>query len=310
MGYRINYENYNDTFTVPKSLAEKNLKIASSEQIKVILAVLSGNGETRPEELSARTGVSVYECRCALEFWAERGFLLSDETDTSCKETPAPEKKFTNVKSLEKPEFSDVLKRAEESDRVADLLRQAQMILGRTISASEQASLVFYLDTYGLPYEVVLMLLGYAKSIGKQNFRYIDKVALDWAEKEINTHEKAEKYIDRLIKQKEREYRVRRILSLGDRKLSANEQKLIKRWTEEFCFSDEMLAFGYDKTVDSIGKLDMRYLDKILTSLYQNGIKTIKAAENADLSVKEKKPRRAKTSYDLQEVEENLFKNG
>ncbi|MBQ5321497.1 MAG: DnaD domain protein, partial [Oscillospiraceae bacterium] len=276
MGYRINYEIYKDVFSVPKSIVEKNLRVASVEQLKVILAALSSASITA-EAISRVTGVSEYECALALDFWVERGILFSDNSAVQAADI---EKKFENVSRLEKPSFDEVLKRAEESPEIADLLRQAQMALGRTISRSEQRSLVFYRDTYGLPYEVILLLLGYAKSIDKMNFGYIDKIAKDWGEKEINTYEKAEALIDKLVRTRQKEFKVRKALDLGDRKLTVTENRLIARWTDEFGYDVDILSLGYDKTVDGIGKLDMRYLDKILTSWYQNNVKTIEDAEN------------------------------
>ena len=46
-------------------------------------------------------------------------------------------------------------------------------------------------DDYGLPVEVIIMLLMYVKSIHKDNTSYIEAVAKNWAEEEINTHEKS-----------------------------------------------------------------------------------------------------------------------
>ena len=309
MAYRVNFEKYANTFTVPRELVEKNLKTSSEEQIKVLLCVLSINGEIYPEVISDIAGVSLYETECALDFWVQRGFLLSDGEKTDLVSKKAPEKKFLNVVSLEKPEYHECLKRAEESAVLSDMLRQAQMMLGRTVSGSETQSLVFYHDTYGLPCEVILMMLGYAKAAGKQNFRYIDKVALDWAEKEINTYDKAEKYIDKLLKSKEREYRIRKILSIGDRKLSQNEKKYIARWTEELALSDELIAIGYDRMVDAISKVSFNYLDKILTSFYQSGIKTAEEAEKIDISDVKKPPKKKDTSYSSGEVKGGIFNN-
>jgi DnaD/phage-associated family protein len=308
LGYRVNFEKYANTFAVPRELTEKNIKIATEEQIKVLLCVLSVNSEVYPEVIADMSGVSVYETECALDFWVERGFLLSDG-ETTIVSKKAPEKKFLNVVSLEKPEYSECLKRAEESSVVADMLRQAQVMLGRTVSGSETQSLIFYHDTYGLPCEVILMMLGYAAAAGKQNFRYIDKVALDWAEKEINTYDKAEKYIDKLLKSREREYRLRKILSIGDRKLSQNEKKYIARWTEELMLSDELISVGYDRMVDAISKVSFNYLDKILTSFYQSGIKTAEEAEKIDISDAPKPPKKKKSSYNTGEVNGGIFNN-
>lgn len=305
MGYRINYEIYRDVFSVPKSIVEKNLRVASSEQLKVILAALSGTS-INPDAISKATAVSEYECAAALEFWAERGILISDGKETLGRADI--EKKFDNVISLSMPSFEEALKRAEESPEIADLFRQAQMALGRTISRTEQQSLVFYKDSLGLPYEVILLLLGYAKAIDKMNFSYINKIAKDWGEKEIDTYEKAEEIIDKLMRRRQKEYKVRKALSLGERKLTQTETRLIDRWTDEFKYDIDILSLGYDTAVDAIGKLDMRYLDKILTSWHQGGVETVSDAEKL-LDTNKKKRKEKETSYDLTEIEKNLFKN-
>lgn len=317
MRYSVNYKIYENVFSVPKSLAEKDMKISSGDQIKVLLCVLSSSNEITAESVAKKTGISVYECECALQFWTERGYLLSEDKISLSETTSAEnaEKKFSNVRSLEKPQYFEVLKRAEESDEIKDLLQSAQVAFGRTVSSTEQTSLLYYHDTYGLPPEVILMLLRYAVSIGKTNFRYIDKIALDWAEKEINTFEKAEKYLEKAELERSREGKVRRVFGLGDRKLSANEKKLINRWCVDFGYDMDILAVGYNKTVDSIGKFDMKYLDRILTAWHTEGIKTAEAAEiAAEASPEENKAARKRkkvgeTSYDVSEIEKSIFKN-
>lgn len=312
LGYRINFENFNNTFTVPKSLVEKNIKIASGEQVKVLLAFLSFGGNCSVEDVSAATGSSVYDCTCALDFWTERGLILSDEIEiTNQISQKEIEKRFDNVKEIARPQFSDVLIRSKEDSNFAELLQRAQMILGRTISSTEQEWLLYYVDTYGLPCEVIITMLGYLKSIDDYSFRYINKVALDWAEKEINTLSKAEEHIDKLLYKRKREYRIRKILDIGSRKLTKKESSLFERWTIEMGLPDELLEFGYDVTVDHAGKLSMAYLDKVLTSIYQNGVKTVEEAEKLDFSFKKRKAaKKAKeTSYNIEEVDNNLFKN-
>lgn len=307
MGYKLNYEIYKDVFSVPKSLTEKNLSVASANQLKVILCALSDTREISVEKISSIVGISEYECRCALDFWVERGFVFSDDS-LAPPEKKVEGKKHANVKAVEMPEFSEVSKRAEEDPRIADLLQQAQTALGRTISRSEQRHLLYYHDDCGLPYEVILMLLGYAKSINKMGFNYIDKIAKSWADDDIDTYEKAEKQIDKALKTMSREHKVRKALGLGDRKFSTKESNLITRWVEEFHYDVDILSLGYDKTVDSIGKFDMKYLDKILTAWYQQGVKTTEEAEKASLESKPK-GKEKKTSYDITEIEKNIFKN-
>ena len=53
-------------------------------------------------------------------------------------------------------------------------------------------------DDFGLPVDVILMLLQYAANAGKTSTRYIEKVGMDWAEEEIFTHQKAEEKLRKI----------------------------------------------------------------------------------------------------------------
>lgn len=307
MGYLINFEKYNKVFAVPSSLVEEHIKLASLLQIKVLLAVLK-EGKAEEEEIAKLLGERVAEISDALDFWAERGILKGEGQPVPESEVTTGYRKITNVQSVSKPTFTDALKRAEESEEIAQMLRMAQDVLGRTISSSELSSLIFYKDHYGLPEAVIIMLLGYSKSIGKMSFRYIDKMALDWSEKGILSLESAENHIEKLRAKSEKESRIRKLLSIGDRKLSANEKKLFSRWTDEFSFGYDMISLAYDKTVDNIGKYDIRYMDKILTSWYANKIKNPRDVEQDEKAISEAKASK-ESSFDIDEIEKNIFKN-
>ena len=50
-------------------------------------------------------------------------------------------------------------------------------------------------EYYGLPVEVIIMLLQYLQDMGKTNMKYIEKVAESWGDNEITTVDRAEKEI-------------------------------------------------------------------------------------------------------------------
>lgn len=56
-------------------------------------------------------------------------------------------------------------------------------------------TLLYLYDTAGLPAEVILMVIEYAVGAGKYHMRYIEKVALDWADRGIDTIDKAEQHL-------------------------------------------------------------------------------------------------------------------
>lgn len=64
-----------------------------------------------------------------------------------------------------------------------------------SMSARDLETLTWLLNECILPPEVMLQLINYAKDAGKLTMRYIEKVALDWQDKKINTVLKAEEFI-------------------------------------------------------------------------------------------------------------------
>lgn len=77
----------------------------------------------------------------------------------------------------------------------------------------------------------------------------------------------------------------------GDRELTANEKKYVRRWFEEEQASYELVHLAYEKTVDSIGKVKLAYMNKILESWFEKGYQTPEDVNN-DRQAPKKKGRR------------------
>ena len=67
---------------------------------------------------------------------------------------------------------------------------------------------------------------------------------------------------------------IRRILGLQDRSPSPTEERCITEWAEAG-YGDELINAAYDKTVLNTGRLVWKYMDSILKSWEQKGLKTM-----------------------------------
>ena len=137
-------------------------------------------------------------------------------------------------------------------------------------------------DWLGLPVEVIMMLLSYAAKKGKTTKRYLETVAIDWADKGIDTYEAAEAYVTELEAVDRAENAVRSILGIYDRALTTTEKKYIRLWTDELKIPTELISLAYDKTVTYTGKLSWSYMDKLLGSWIANGYTTVAQVKAAD----------------------------
>lgn len=98
--------------------------------------------------------------------------------------------------------------------------------------------------------------------------RYIEKVAIAWAEAGITTPAQAEGHVSRYDKN------VYSIMNaLGKTNTPArNELAYIRRWTEEFCFELDVILEACGRTVLATDRHRFAYADSILAAWYKAGV--------------------------------------
>lgn len=95
------------------------------------------------------------------------------------------EKPIKTPPRMKKPDGVYIAQRIAQCAEVGFLMQEAQQILGRAISPALSSTLLMIHDDYGLPVEVIIMLLMYVKSIHKDNTSYIEAVAKNWRKKKL-----------------------------------------------------------------------------------------------------------------------------
>lgn len=295
MNYKINPEAYGDVFVLPKSVVNENLRLAGAVGIKALLYLYCNSpaGDTSCEAIAKALGADRGDVSDAMVFWLERGLVLKDaeQSQSAEPEQPqqkkekaapgpeaAPEKKEPVKKVAElpisRPSHEQIAVRCSECEQLRLLFSEAQNILGKTIGYEGQSILIMLHDSYGLPPEVILMLLEYALSKGKTGYKYIASVGKEWSEKEIDTIEAAEEYISI---QNEADGLWRQFCDLTgikNPKPTAKQRRFLNVWSREFGFSCEMICLAYEICVDNTGKMNLEYMNKVLKSWHEKGVKS------------------------------------
>ena len=145
----------------------------------------------------------------------------------------------------------------------------------------------------------------------------IEKIALDWNEKNITTHEQAENEILAMQKAFSFEGKVQSMLGLQS-KLTASQQKYISDWAKINVTLD-MVELAYDNAVNGGAKHLFNYMDSILQTWHKNSItkaedaaaydKRTKPVRKQEKTVKKPEPKvSAAPSYDLDLLFEHVMK--
>ena len=302
MGYTVNPANLGAVFVVPTQVVDKHIKLASGQQIKLLLWMLRHSNEGFDlDKLCADLNFNADDALDYMQYWVETGVILCDDEIKSApkeKKTAVREKKTeTAVKAIEgsfktekpkkempsiihtKPTMQEIVARAEESDEIRFLLRESQTMLGRTIGYDCQCTLLMLHDTYGLPVEVIIMIIEYAVSVGKSNSSYILSVGKDWSEHEIDTIEKADEKISTLRTVNKHWAKFAAMARISNSVPTREQEKYFSVWDKEWKFSLDMIYCAYEKMTNNCRKLSFPYMNKILKSWHTDGIKTVADVE-------------------------------
>jgi DnaD/phage-associated family protein len=313
MEYNVNLNKWGRVFAVPGSVVEDYIKLASGSAIKVLLYVLyNGNRSITSKKIASDLNITEEAVDDAFCFWESVGIIEKNTPDNPTQENVAENisaPKTASVQPILRPKSSgtitpkEIAERVENSKEIAFLFSCAENLFGRILTHTEQRSLIWMHDYLGLPADVILMLFEYCKIIGKLNVSYMESVAFSWQQKEIFTHEAAEKEIKALKERNSLSLKVMSAFGIN-RKLSSKEEKYIAEWAEKN-YDIDLISYAYDKTIDAINKLSFPYINKILAGWYGKGLITREQIDkdNENYSNSKQNPAEKEHSYDLDKFE-------
>ncbi len=296
MDYYINPDVFFSGFAVPVSVADSHLRLAKGDHIKVLLYILR-NRESFPaaKEIASATDVSEYDVKEAMLYWADAGILMPKA------DLPQKEKKSV-IKRNEKPQRSDIARRALEDPKISYLLNETQMKLGRTLKQNEINTLVWLYDDQGMDVSLVLFIVQYAVAQNKANIRFIESTASEWIEKGIETVADADREVRKAAVANQAWKLVCLAFGIEMRKPSKKELEASLKWVDEWKISREMLALAYETCVDSKSKFSFPYISKILETWHNKGYKSPE-----DITEKPKKEKKGDyAAYNLELFEKML----
>ena len=183
------------------------------------------------------------------------------------------------------PEYTarDIVERGDPA--FTALVAEAQRVLGHGLSTPDLKKLFGIYDYLALPAEVVMQLLHYcaASSRGRlPSMRYIEQEAYIWADREILTLEQAEAFIAEQARRQAESTAVAELLGIRGRELTGTERKYIQSWLEADT-PRELISLAYDRTVTNTGALKWSYMNKILQSWREKGLRSVAQVQEKDL---------------------------
>ena len=234
------------------------------------------------------------------------------------KKLPEPEK----APSYVKPSYTaEQMQSFCNDDAIEEILFLAQTYVGKTLTASDMKTVIFFSDVLHFSNDLIDYLLQYCVELGKKDFHYMEKVAISWAEQGITTPQEA---YDASSKYNKSVYTI--MNALGKNSTPTNkEMEYIIRWTKDYGFSNEIIMEACDRTVLATDKHRFEYAEGILKNWKLNNVekkedisqmdaqyqksRTKAAAPKASASGSNKFNQFAQNTYDFAKLEQELLSN-
>ncbi len=315
MAYKLNMGGWNSVFAVPTGVVDNYIKLASGDNLKVLLFFLRHGGTMfTSDDVAQGTGVASGAVEDSIKFWEQRGLISAegvelvpkaqDDNIVFKKNEPAESPSVKKVDLTRDPQFRpvEIAASVRGSDAVKFLFTRCENLYGRPLKHAEQNALMLIVEEAGLPAEVTIMLVEYCFAIGKNTPAYIKAMANGWVENEIVTIERAETELRRLKKFNAAEYELKRLFEMNCA-FSKAQREYLTKWIDEYNFSTEMIYEAYQRTLDGAGKLSFQYMDRILQNWHNNGFTVISQVKENENKRREKAKEEKASSFDIDELD-------
>ena len=307
--YTVNPNEYKKIFAVPSSVAEKHIKTAGTLSLKVLLLILS-QPQITTQELAQILNISEADVNDAANFWIVNDILTAEDNSVARqnKKNATEEAQETQIKRVSQAPVrltgKELESRVKDSRDAKYLISETERHFGKNLIPSEASVLISLYDWAGLPVDIILMIVSYCASINKNNMRSVEKLALDWIDKGIESHEAVANHIEELTRKNSNESAVKSAFGIYNRSLTTKEKNFINSWFSQLHFDIEMIKLAYEKTIDSTGNMSFPYINKILNSWSEKGIATpSQAQDEQNLDTRKARKGTVEPSYDLPEFD-------
>lgn len=254
---------------------------------------------------------------------AEKQPQSADIVPLSSVKQPAATAQTMSVPTIsplpEKPAYSlDDLKAFRSNEETGQLLFIVEQYIGKPLSPSEIKTVFFIYDKLGFSSELIDYLFEYCVGRDKRDFRYIEKVALSWAEEQITTPRQAKTLARKYDKTV---YAVMKALGKTGTP-TPKEASYVMRWTKELGFTLPVIEVACERTVMATDKHRFEYADSILSSWNRSNVHNVQDIQTADAAYQKNRPTQSRSAisnnqfnqfpqrdYDFDTLEKELLSN-
>lgn len=206
----------------------------------------------------------------------DAGHALTPAVDAASSKPAAPPKTSYTA---------DDIRQFRQDESIAELFFIAERYLGRTLTSTDINTILYLYDGLGFPAELIEYLIESCVSNHHTSIRYIEKVALRWAESHITTVEEAKQS----SVWSKSYFTVMNALGISGRNLVPSEVAYVRKWSGTYGFTDDIIAEACQRAVMTSHQPDFKYTDSILTDWHKKQVRHLSDISRLDAEHQSKK---------------------
>lgn len=263
--------------------------------VYILLLRLSRSGGCSIAEAADFLGVMEADIRRALNYWRDLSVISFEEDNGTLKIAfPLEEKAEQGGEADERGTFmpkaavaamrpvysqKEISWCIESNAGLKKLFKACENHMGKLLSDNDMSVLFSLHDWLRMPFDIIELLVSYCCGNGHNSIRYIEKVAVIWADAGINTVEKARSQI-KLYNSDFR--RIMTALGKGHRDPNKPEEAFMLKWLKDYKLPADVVEAACEKTVLTAARPTFQYADGIIEKWVAAGVKSLEDVERAE----------------------------
>ena len=164
-----------------------------------------------------------------------------------------------------------------QKEEIQQLFRLAEKKLAKTLTYQDRKILIALYENYGMSLEILAILFTYCIENGKNNLNYIEKVAIDWCENNIDSLEKVETY----LKVYNSDFKtIMKFFGILNRAPIKKEEDFMKKWILDYKIPMPIIEEACIRTIVKMGKHSFEYASAILKHWKEKNVKSLEDIKN------------------------------
>lgn len=262
--------------------------------------------------LAKHLSIPLSDVLAAWDFWEQKGIIIKHPKESSedqfdydiefkslvqlyivnnyqifMPEKPQPRK---SVDTLYRSTVDDLVE-VSYNPHISDMFKKIDHIVRRQLQAVERTKILDWFYNYNVSPEVIVQAFYIAvEKQGKKSVGYVEGIIRNWYDLGITNADELEKYLKHNESEYHRYQQIKKAIGAVNTIPTESEKKIMKRWFEEWKFSIELVMKACEKS-SSTANPSVNYINGVLSSWREKGLRTVEDVEKESSSYKSEKPR-------------------